>query len=133
MATDNPFQIPNEYSYLEFLSDNELETLNKLSNVSNNLRTKDIKEKKLENMTLSEVYQNWSKTHIDILKDLSKFTGSKYKDYFVDIDQTEKWWKGIVLMFKDLFTVFTKDQRIIYVGMSIIFISIALFFISSSR
>ena len=36
MSSENPFNIPNEYSYLEHLTDEETETLRKLSNVSNN-------------------------------------------------------------------------------------------------
>ena len=133
MSSENPFQIPNEYSYLEHLTDNELETLNKLSTVSNKLRTSDIESKKLEHMTINNLYEHWSKTHIDVLKDLSKFTGKPYKQYFQDIDQTEKWWKGIQLVLTELLLIFTKDNRIIFIGITIVFISIFVFFISSSR
>ena len=133
MSSENPFNIPNEYSYLEHLTDEETETLRKLSNVSNNLRTEKINQKKLENMTIKDLYENWSKAHIDILKDLGKFSTDKYKKYFTDIDETENWWNGIVIITKAIFNILTKDGREIYVGITTIFIAIFVFFISSSK
>ena len=133
MSSENPFHIPNEYSYLEYLSDKELETLDKLSKVSNNIKKDSEESKKLENMRLIDLYNQWSKTHIDIIKDLSKFTTKEYKKYFTDIDKTEQWWTGIVLISKYIFSILTKDGRIIYTGITIIVVAILMFFISSSR
>ena len=133
MSNENPFQIPNEYSYLEYLSDTELDTLNKLSKVSNNINKKESESKRLENMTINDFYNQWAKTHVNILQDLSKLSSNDYKKHFTDIDKTEEWWKGIMIVSKDLYNIFTKDSRIIYTGITIIFISIMIFFISSSR
>jgi len=133
MSSENPFHIPNEYSYLEYLSDKELETLDKLSKVSNNIKKDSTESKKLENMRLIDLYNQWSKTHIDIIKDLSKFTTKEYKKYFTDIDKTEQWWTGIVLISKYILSILTKDGRIIYTGITIIVVAILMFFISSSR
>lgn len=133
MSSENPFHIPNEYSYLEYLSDKELETLDKLSKVSNNIKKDSEESKKLENMRLIDLYNQWSKTHIDIIKDLSKFTTAEYKKYFTDIDKTEQWWTGIVLISKYILSILTKDGRIIYTGITIIVVAILMFFISSSR
>ena len=130
---EDPYVIPNEYSYLQHLTDDELETLNKLSNVSNNLKKTQDQNKKLENMTIKDIYENWSESHIQIIKELSKFSGKEYKKYFTDIDKTEEWWKGITLVAKDIFKIMTFDNRIIYVGITIILVAIMVFFISSSR
>ena len=130
---EDPYVIPNEYSYLQHLTDDEIETLNKLSNVSNNLKKTQDQNKKLENMTIKDIYENWSESHIQIIKELSKFSGKEYKKYFTDIDKTEEWWKGITLVAKDIFKIMTFDNRIIYVGITIILVAIMVFFISSSR
>ncbi len=84
-------------------------------------------------MTLKDIYENWSESHIQIIKELSKFSGKEYKKHFTDIDKTEEWWKGITLVCKDIFKILTNENRIIYVGITIIIISILVFFISSSR
>ena len=133
MSSENPFHIPNEYSYLEHLSDNELETLDKLSKVSNNIKKDSEESKKMENMKLIDLYNEWSKTHIGIIKDFGKFTSTEYKKYFTDIDKTEQWWAGIVLISKNILNILTKDGRIIYTGITIIVVAILMFFISSSR
>ena len=84
-------------------------------------------------MTINDLYNEWSKAHIDILKDLGKFSTKEYKKYFTDIDQTENWWNGIVIISKKIINLLTKNNRIIYVGITIIFIAIFVFFISSSK
>jgi hypothetical protein len=53
-----------------------------------------------------------------------------YQKYFTDIDQTNQWFTGIITILRDFMNIFRKDQRSLYVGFTILIISIMLWYIN---
>lgn len=93
------------------------EEYNKLytnSNIANN----EINEKKYNerfyNLSLKNIFNNLIKTLVDILNDLSNYIENKNKDK------------------RELLEIFIKEERLIYVGVFLIIISLMLFFINIS-
>jgi hypothetical protein len=93
------------------------EEYNKLytnSNIANN----EINEKKYNerfyNLSLKDIFNNLIKTLVDILNDLSNYIENKNKDKI------------------ELLEIFIKKERLIYVGVFLIIISLMLFFINIS-
>ena len=75
--------------------------------------------------------RNWADTTIYIMIDLTNFFNnlSRYKSHFNDIDDTNNWVSGISKMLKNLYSIFTKKQRTIYMGFTLILLSVALYVI----
>ena len=75
--------------------------------------------------------RNWADTTIYIMIDLTNFFNnlSRYKSHFNDIDDTNNWVSGISKMLKKLYSIFTKKQRTIYMGFTLILLSFALYVI----
>jgi hypothetical protein len=93
------------------------EEYNKLytnSNIANN----EINEKKYNerfyNISIKDVFNNLIKTLVDILNELSNYIENKNKDK------------------RELLEIFIKNERLIYVGIFLIIISLMLFFINIS-
>jgi hypothetical protein len=113
------------------LSNREKTELKLLNNKSNMLR-KIIKTKDDPlNMSIKDFFRNWADTIIYIIVDLTSFinTISKYKGHFDDIDDTNNWISGINSIFAKLYKIFTKKNRAIFVGFTLILISFALYII----
>lgn len=113
---------------LEYLSDNEKITLNYLNNMSNTLSDQDKFIKDIMNKPLKEIIENWSLTHQDILKDF--MDTFQNRDIFKDISSTTEWWNPIFKVLKDIHSILFKDDRMIYVGVTIVFIAFILVFIN---
>tara|TARA_B100001093_G_scaffold371097_1_gene356060 strand:+ start:692 stop:1084 length:393 start_codon:yes stop_codon:yes gene_type:complete len=107
---------------------NKIASLNKLSNSVN----KQIKnDDHIMNMSIKNVIKLWAKNNIDILVDITKFLSNfkKYNKYFDDIDETKMWFDGIKLIISDLFVIFTKEKRIIFIGITLLLLSFGLYII----
>ena len=94
------------------LSKKEQEEIKMLNSKSNKIR-KDIKE--------NDDPLNMSTNFINNL--------SKYKSHFNDIDDTNNWVSGIGQIINKIYTIFTKKQRTIYIGFTLILLSFALYII----
>ena len=116
----------------QYLNSDELQVLDDINEIQQKIHTHTSEKKKLENMTLKQLFYLWVKTNVDMINDLSNISLKKYNKYFDDIDNTKYWWRGLVIMFKTIFTIFTKDSRIIFTGINLIIVSILIYFISSS-
>ena len=53
-----------------------------------------------------------------------------YQKYFNDIDQNNQCFTGIITILRDFMNIFRKDQRSLYVGFTILIISIMLWYIN---
>ena len=82
-------------------------------------------------MTITQLVNLWATTNIHIIIDLTNFFSglSEYKIYFDDIDETGQWFTGLNMIARKLIDIFTKEQRGIYVGITFIIISFALYLI----
>jgi hypothetical protein len=114
-----------------FLSEKEKREIEYLNNKSNKLQKISEKQNDPMHMTLTQLINLWATTNIHILIDLTNFFSglSKYKVYFDDIDETGQWFTGLNMIGRNLIDIFTKEQRGIYVGITLIIISFALYLI----
>ena len=113
------------------LSEKEQKELRILNKKSNKLRKQIKKNDAPLNMSIREFMRNWADTTIYIMIDLTNFFNnlSRYKSHFNDIDDTNNWVSGISKMLKKLYSIFTKKQRTIYMGFTLILLSFALYVI----
>ena len=113
------------------LSNRENTELKLLNTKSNMLRKKNKKKDDPLNMSIKDFLRNWADTNIYIIVDLTNFisTISKYNTHFNDIDDTNNWISGINSIFAKLYKIFTKKNRAIFVGFTLILISFALWII----
>jgi len=113
------------------LSKKEQEEIKMLNSKSNKIR-KDIKENDDPlNMSIKDFMRNWADSNIYIMIDLTNLINnlSKYKSHFNDIDDTNNWVSGIGKIINKIYTIFTKKQRTIYIGFTLILLSFALYII----
>ena len=96
----------NTYQELINKEDKVLDTVNR---VIKNYRDEDVKEKEFINHTISQVVYKFFNIWIEIFNDLLNSNG------------------------KDIFDIFSKDDRLVYIGIMFIFISIFLYYIEISK
>lgn len=113
------------------LSEKEKNEIDYLNNKSNKLQqtTKDRSDP--FNKSLAELINLWASSNVHVIIDLTNFFSglSKYSSYFDDIDATGQWFTGIGRILRDLVKIFTKGQRSIYIGATLILISFGLYLI----
>ena len=117
-------------NYNNFLSDNE-KTL-KLVNDKSNLLTDTLAERKnIFNKTLKTIITEWSIHHQKMLSDSVELVKemNKPKNY----NNYNNWWDFLLKYLGDFMKIITKEDRMIYTGITIIFISILLYLVDSSR
>jgi len=114
-----------------FLSEKEKREIEYLNNKSNKLQKISEKQNDPMHMTITQLVNLWATTNIHIIIDLTNFFSglSEYKIYFDDIDETGQWFTGLNMIARKLIDIFTKEQRGIYVGITFIIISFALYLI----
>ncbi len=119
----------NKFSFA--MSKKEKENINKLNIDSNNNQIQHRKDNDLINLSLKSLFEMWASTNIKVFRDLVTFisTIDKYSTYFNDIDETRQWYNGIMVILRKLFKIFTKDNRPIFIGITFIFLSFALYLI----
>ena len=113
------------------MSEKEKKKLKSLNKKSNNLQNKSRSDNDFLNLSIHQLFKNWANNNIEILADLIKFISniSIYSRFFDDIDQTGQWFTGIMHMTKDLYNIFTINDRSIYIGITFIVISFGLYLI----
>ncbi len=95
----------------KFLISKQQESLNKKSLKATAQSIKDKDDEKFYNLSISQVLQNTTKTLVDVINDIVIFINDQHKT------------------FGELFNIFTKSDRLIYLGLVFVFISIVLYFI----
>lgn len=118
-------------NYNNFLSDNEKKTL-KLVNDKSNLLTDTLAERKnIFNKTLKTIITEWSIHHQKMLSDSVELVKemNKPKNY----NNYNNWWDFLLKYLGDFMKIITKEDRMIYTGITIIFISILLYLVDSTR
>tara|TARA_B100001093_G_scaffold87882_1_gene79835 strand:- start:235 stop:651 length:417 start_codon:yes stop_codon:yes gene_type:complete len=98
---------------------------NKYNNLINNE-----KQKTFFQLSLIEIMNNWSNISVLIIKELVDILSlQNYKQYFNNVEDGNQIYLGIYELIKDIFHTFVKDDRGYYSGMSIIIISILIYYI----
>ena len=116
----------------QYLNDEELQILDDINEMQEKIHKHKYQKKRLENMSIKDMFNFWIKTNVDILNDLSKMNYNSYDKYFQDIDNTTFWWRGIIMIISSIVKIFTKEKRIIFTGINLIIISVLIYFISST-
>ena len=116
----------------QYLNEDEMQILDDINEIQEKIHNHRNKKEKLENMSIKNIFSLWIKTNVDILNDISKMNHKSYEKYFEDIDNTKYWWKGIRLFVMYILNILTKNNRIIFMGINMIIISILIYFISST-
>jgi hypothetical protein len=114
------------------LSPKEIAEMERLSATSNALQLSGNDYKNPLNMSLRDLFKEWSKQTLNTIMDIISFMVNigDYQKYFTDIDQTNQWFTGIITILRDFMNIFRKDQRSLYVGFTILIISIMLWYIN---
>ena len=121
----------NLKNYNNFLSSNEKKTL-KLVNDKSNLLSDTLQERKnIFNKTLKNIVTEWSVHHQKMLADTVLLVKDMHKPE--NYNNYENWWDYLLKYLGDFINIITKDDRMIYTGITIIFISLLLYLVDSSR
>ena len=142
MTYYNKMNRPNDVSKtqqdLEFsknwdmrLSPNEISELERLTLASNTLQLSSQNYKNPLNMSLKDLFKEWTTANLKVINDIIKFMTNigDYSQYFEDIDQTRQWLEGVLLIIKNFIKIFTIENRSLYVGFTILLISLLLWYI----
>ena len=113
-----------------FLNSNELEELKYLNNQVENINESKKSQTDIMNISLNVLINNWANVNSVVFSELVlMFAGiHKYTDH-VKEDNANSILVAINYLIKDLFDIFTKDGRVLYIGLTLILISILIYFI----
>lgn len=114
---------PNEdYRIINNLSREEQEYLKTINDKSNKIRNKIARDNDILQNNIYTLLNNWSKSLKDILDDIVHIELSLNKD-------DQYWWKEILEFTNKIYFIFTKNDRKIYVGITLIIVSFLLYII----
>ena len=121
------YQLDNSYQY--YINDEEKQFLEEINKKAGNLSEKEIELSNISTHSVKKVYQDWVKI---LLETFTKVTNilSRYS-YYEGKTNSENWWETWTLIFHDIWEVLTDKDRLIYVGLTFIVISIFLNFLFS--
>jgi hypothetical protein len=109
----------------DYLTNKEKQKLTQLNKLSNSI---DISEKKILDLTLNELLINWSNNMQAILLDISR----KMDINFI-IKKSDNLYHFINIFITIIWDIISTDNRLIYFGMTIIFMSFVIYFINISN
>ena len=114
------------------LSPTEISEMERLSATANALQLSSNNYKNPLNMSLRDLFKEWTRQTLNTIMDIIAFLVNigNYSNYFTDIDQTNQWFSGIIAILSDFLNIFRKDQRSLYVGFTILLISLMLWYIN---
>ena len=120
----------NSKNYDNFLSKDEQKTLKLVNEKSNLLKEKKNVNNNFFNKSVKDLITEWSYHHQNMLDEVTKLT--KKMNSMQDVDKTNSWWNYLKQFCFNFIEIITKDERLIYTGITIVFISLLLYLIDSS-
>lgn len=109
-----------------YLSEVEKNALTYLNKKSNDIREKISDVDNIENITISKVFSNWGNiTNIIIDEIISHIT--ELINY--NKNDRETWYNKWIIFFNNIMKTITEKDRLLYVGISVVIVSILLNFI----
>ena len=112
----------------DYLSEDEKKFIEKTNTLANYIQDESRKEQDFFQLSLNDILRNWSNNTQAILIDLTNDV-----DVNRTIKNTDNFWEFITTISGQIWYICTKNYRIIYFGMTLIFISILLYFIGISQ
>jgi phosphate uptake regulator len=108
-----------DYSYLsDYQVKDEIVRLERLRRLESEENEREIRlkeDKKIYNLSLKEIFKNLMNYMVEMINEITKFIETPNKDY------------------NNLITILTREDRLIYLGLVIIIISMVLYFISGTN
>lgn len=81
-------------------------------------------------LSLKEIMNNWTIVNVEIIKEIIDILSlENYKSYFNNVEDGNQIYLGIYQLIKDIFSTLIKDDRGYYVGITIILISMLIYYI----
>lgn len=109
----------------DYLTDKEKQKIEELNKLSNSIN---INEKKLLDLSLRELLINWSNNMQSILLDISR-----KMDINAIIKKSDNLYHFLNLFISIIWEIISDENRLIYFGITIIFISFGIYFINISN
>ena len=111
-----------------YLSDKERTLLKKMDTMSNKITAQSEFVKDIMNKPVMEIVHNWSAAHQDILRDTADlFTKSNVVE---NMKTNNKWWQPLGSFLKRFMNIITNEERMFYVGLTVLFIGLIFVFIN---
>lgn len=111
-----------------YLSDKERTLLKKMNTMSNKITQQSAFVKDILNKPVMEIIHNWSAAHQDILHDTSDlFTQTNIVE---NMKNNNKWWQPLGIFLKKFIYILTHEERMFYVGLTVLFIGLIFVFIN---
>ena len=111
-----------------YLGDKERAVLKKMNTMSNKITAQSEFVKDIMNKPVMEIVHNWSAAHQDILHDTADlFTRSNVIE---KMQNNNKWWQPLGSFLKQFINIITNEERMFYVGLTVLFIGLIFVFIN---
>ena len=104
---------------------NEKNILEGLDNISNKINFYKNNTSGFLNLSLLEIFKNTSTTILDIIHEIALILE-------IDKNNYEKWWELYLYKLREIYIIITKKDRLIYLGLILIFLSLVVYFIEIS-
>ena len=124
-----------EKGFMDIRSDNEQvlsveekKIIERLNNFASKTQKDALKDIKFFNMSLKELFDKFILTWREIINEIIHLY-TNYPRLKNNIYANQYWWKNIKSIFLKLFDIFTKNDRLIYVGFMLIIISFFMYFL----
>ena len=113
------------------LTKKERQTIDRLNNPSNTIRQLNDYRKNPLNMSIEEVFHQWSEVNMIVFTEIVHFFSNleTYSKYFSNIDDTGKWLSGLKTITSDFIKIMMKNNRPIYIGITLLLLSFGLYII----
>ena len=104
---------------------NDKNILKGLDNISNKINLYKNNTSGFLNLSLLEIFKNTSTTMLEIIHEISLILE-------IDKNNYEKWWEIYLYKLREIYVIITKKDRLIYLGLILIFLSLVVYFIEIS-
>lgn len=106
------------------LSPKERDELLRVNTLANTLQKSTEEYKDPLNMSMREFAKEWANKNMEAMAELLKWMTNlgEYARYFDDVDNSRQWFTGIYSILSDFFSIFWKNNRAIYVGITLLFL-----------
>ena len=121
------FDIDKLNTYLNANEISELKYLNEQAEKAN----ESLKDKSdIMNLSLNELINNWANVNSKVFSDIVIFMSNigKYREYIED-DDSNSFLYALQNLLSDFMKIFNQEGRLLYIGMTLILISVLIYFI----
>jgi hypothetical protein len=116
-------------------SPNERDELLRVNKLANTLQKSEDEYKDPLNMSMRQFAKEWANKNMEAVADLMKWLSNlgEYNNYFNDIDSSRQWFTGIYMIIRDFIAIFWKNQRAIYIGITLLLLVFFIFVIETAE